>query len=305
MRALLIGGSGFIGSHVVDQLLERGHEVRVFDRVPERLRPTPAGVDLRLGQLGDGAALADALVDVDCVFHMASTTVPSTSNLDPVADIEDNLINTVRLLQLMQEAEVDHILFLSSGGTVYGIPQTPMVREDHLLRPISSYGVVKVAIENYLLAAQHLHGLKPLILRPSNPYGPRQGLTGVQGVIGTFLRCVAQNKPLEIWGDGQIVRDFFYVSDLARLIVDCLESDITGVYNVGSGTGNSIREIVDVVAHVTGQQLKPVYKSGRGFDVPRIVLDANAIKQDFGWSPQVTLDEGVSRTWEWVRSNLS
>ena len=151
MKALLIGGSGFIGSHVVDQLLACGHDVRVFDRASEHFRETPAGVDLRIGQLSDTAALADALTGIDCVFHTASTTVPSTSNLDPVADIEDNLVNNVRLLQLMQDASVNRIVFLSSGGTVYGTPDTPVVQEDHPL---------------CLGAANPTHGDRPRLLCP-------------------------------------------------------------------------------------------------------------------------------------------
>ena len=160
MKALVIGGSGFLGSHLVDALLERGHQVRVFDRSPERFRQTPDAVEFQMGMLSDVAALAEALADMDQVFHFASTTVPSTSNLDPVADIEGNLINTVRLLKLMREGGVRRLVYLSSGGAVYGIPDRSPVPEDHPLRPISSYGIVKVAIENYLYMEQHLHGLQ-------------------------------------------------------------------------------------------------------------------------------------------------
>lgn len=179
MRALVIGGSGFIGSHLVDSLLKQGKKVRVFDRAPERFRGAQRGVDFVQGSFDDVAALAEALSDVDQVFHLLSTTVPSTSNLNPVADIEGNLINSVRLLELMRASDVRRIVYLSSGGTVYGIPQTDPVAESHPLRPISSYGIVKVAVENYLHLEQQLHGLHPVVLRVSNPYGPRQGHGGV------------------------------------------------------------------------------------------------------------------------------
>ncbi|WP_425044220.1 NAD-dependent epimerase/dehydratase family protein [Primorskyibacter sp. S87] len=300
MKALLIGGSGFIGSHVVDVLLKRGHKVRVYDRSPERFRQTRKGVEFQSGQLNDTAALAEALAGVDQVFHMASTTVPSTSDLDPIADIEGNLINMVRLLKLMREASVKRIIFLSSGGAVYGVTNTSVVPEDHALKPISSYGIVKVAIENYLHAEQQLHGLRSLVLRPANPYGPRQGRSGVQGVVGTFMRHVAQDQPLEIWGDGSVVRDFFHVADLARLCVDCAEADITGVFNAGSGTGHSIREIVDMIAKASGKDPVINYKPGRGFDVPKVVLDISAIKSRIGWSPEISLREGISETWDWL-----
>lgn len=302
MKILVIGGSGFIGSHIVDQLLGRGHEIRVFDRSEEQFRATPKGVELRVGQLDDAEALSSALVGVDSVIHTANTTVPSTSNLDPLADIQGNLINNVRLLQLMRDASVDHIVFLSSGGTVYGIPDTPLVREDHPLRPISSYGVVKVAFEKYLAVEQYLHGLKPLVLRPSNPYGSRQSLTGVQGVIGVFLRRAAQNQPLEIWGDGSIVRDFFHVSDLASLCAHCAEKGLTGTYNAGSGVGASINDIVEIVKEVTRRDLEVEYKTGRGFDVPKVVLDISAIQNQIDWVPRIDLKDGIAMTWDWMQA---
>lgn len=300
MRALVIGGSGFIGSHLVDRLLAQGTHVRVYDRTSERFRPTPANVDFRSGDFGDRTTLAEALVDVDVVFHMLSTSVPSTSNLDPVADIQGNLIGTVRLLELMRSAGVRRMVYLSSGGTVYGPPQYDPVREDHPERPISSYGIVKTAIEKYILMEQHLHGLRPVILRASNPYGPRQGHGGVQGVIGTFLWRIAEDEPIHIWGDGSVVRDFIHVADLANLCAQCSEADFTGIYNAGSGEGTSIREIIDVIATVTGREMRPIYKPGRGFDVPRVVLDISAIRARLPWRPEISLSTGIEGTWNWL-----
>lgn len=305
MRALLIGGSGFIGSHVLDELLRQGAEVRVYARQPEPFRPTPPEVEFRLGAFHDTASLAEALVDVDVVFHLVSTTVPSTSTMDPVADIEGNLINTVRLLQLMRAAEVRRIVYLSSGGTVYGIPQQDPVPESHPLRPINPYGIVKVAIENFLLMEQQLRGLQPLILRASNPYGPRQGHSGVQGIIGTYLWKLARDEEVQLWGDGSVVRDFIDVRDLARLCVAGVQSGLCGVYNAGSGTGASMAGIIEAIEKVAGRQLRLVRKPARGFDVPRVVLDMTAARQDFGWQPAIGLEEGIRDAWDWVRSRLS
>tara|TARA_R100000935_G_scaffold11588_1_gene23247 strand:+ start:10412 stop:11329 length:918 start_codon:yes stop_codon:yes gene_type:complete len=301
MKALVIGGSGFIGSHLVDNLLAQGAKVRVFDRVGERYRATPAGVDFRQGAFDDVASLAEALSNIDVVFHMLSTSVPSTSNLDPIADISGNLIGTVRLLDLMRAAGIRRIVYLSSGGTVYGPPETDPVSEDHPQRPISSYGVVKTAIEKYMMMEQHLHGLQPVILRASNPYGPRQGHGGVQGVIGTFLWHLATNEPLQIWGDGSVVRDFIHVTDLVELCSQCGQSNLTGIFNAGSGEGTSIREIIEVMASVTGRDIRPVYKPGRGFDVPRVVLDIAAIRARLPWQPSIPLRVGIEESWQWVR----
>ena len=300
MRVLVLGGSGFIGSHIVDALLAKGHSVRVFDRGAELYRPTPPAAEFIQGDFSSEADLAAALSDVDTVFHLVSTTVPSTANLDPVADIEGNLIATVRLLALMRDRGIKRLLYLSSGGTVYGIPQTDTVTEDHPLAPISSYGIVKVAIENYIRMEADLHGLLPLILRPSNPYGPRQGHGGIQGAIGTFMWRAARGEPIELWGDGSVVRDFIHIGDLARLCLCCAETDKTGTFNAGFGQGHSIRDILETVARVSGKTLTPDIKPGRKFDVPRIVLDISAAKQELGWQPEISLEKGLSETWQWI-----
>jgi len=300
MKALVLGGCGFIGSHLVDALLAAGHKVRVFDRAAELYRSPLANVDYRFGDFSDSALLAEALEGVDVVYHLISTTVPSTSNLDPVGDIQSNLINTVRLLQLMVQKSIKRIVYLSSGGTVYGIPETSPIPESHPLRPICSYGVVKVAIENYLQMFHQLHGLEYVVLRASNPYGERQGHLGVQGVIGTFMRKILADEPIEIWGDGNVVRDFIYVCDLTKLCVHAGEKNNTGIYNAGSGTGRSINDVVSTLAIVTGQVIQPLYKPSRGYDVPSVILNISRAKHDFVWHPENEWMSGMMATWNWM-----
>lgn len=302
MRILVIGGNGFIGSHLVDALLVSGHKVRVFDRVAEKYRPPLEGVEYQLASFDDTAALSEALEGMDVVYHLVSTTVPATSNRDPVADIESNLINTVKLLQLMQQQEVKRIIFLSSGGTVYGVPTTPVVSEDHALRPICSYGIVKVAIENYLYMFHQLYGIDYLCLRVSNPYGPRQGHLGVQGVIGTFLGKIKEGADIQIWGDGSVIRDYIYVSDLASLCAKAANFSKSGTFNVGSGVGTSLLDIVDVMSDLNQAAIAPQYLPQRVYDVPKIVLNIEKAKEAFGWSPSVNLSKGMEMTWRWLQS---
>jgi UDP-glucose 4-epimerase len=294
MKVLLIGGCGFIGSHVADSLLARGIQVRAFDRRPEPYRAPLEDVEYVLGDLTDSSQIYEALIGVDAVIHLASTTVPSTANLDPVGDITGNLIATVRLLEIMRATGQKKIVFLSSGGTVYGIPQVDPV--------------VKVAIENYLHMEHSLHGLRHVILRASNPYGPRQGHTGIQGIIGTHLWRIARGEPVEVWGDGSVVRDFIHVRDLADLCVTSVLSDACGCYNAGSGQGTSVAEVVrsiDRTVQATGHApVEPRYKPGRGFDVPRVVLDISRARADLGWSPRTGLDAGIAESWDWVRSRV-
>ncbi|MEO0870529.1 MAG: NAD-dependent epimerase/dehydratase family protein [Pseudomonadota bacterium] len=300
MKALVIGGSGFLGSHLVDALLAEGHSVRVYDRMRERYRETPALIDFAQGDFGDAASLAEALVGVDVVLHLLSTTVPGTSNLNPVADIEGNLVNTVRLIEMMRAADVKRLVFVSSGGTVYGIPQADPVPETHPLQPISSYGIVKAAIEKYLHMEHHLHGLSYTVLRASNPYGPRQGHGGVQGVIGTYLWNYQRKEPLQLWGDGSVVRDFIFVDDLIDLCVKAAQSERVGVFNAGSGEGHSIRQIIAEIGEVVGEEIAPDVKPGRGIDVPRIVLDITKAKAAYDWAPTTPLRKGIAASWQWV-----
>jgi UDP-glucose 4-epimerase len=302
MKVLVLGGNGFIGSHVVDGFLAAGWKVRVFDRAPELYRAPLANVDYRLGSFSDLPALAEALEGVDVVIHLISTTVPSTSNLDPIGDIEGNLVGTVRLLQLMVQKGCKRIVYLSSGGTVYGVPNILPISESHSLNPICSYGVVKVAVENYLFMYQSLSGINPIILRASNPYGERQTHSGVQGVIGTFFNKVKSAEEIEIWGDGNVVRDFIYVKDLAKLAVLVSTGPSFGVINAGSGVGHSIKEILTGIENAVGKPVRYKFSNGRAYDVPRVVLDVTKARDVMGWVPEVGLKEGLAATWSWMMS---
>ena len=296
MRALVLGGNGFIGSHLVDQLLISGVGVRVFNRGPERIQRPLSSIEYITGEFNDIDSLGDALTDIDVVYHLISTTVPSTSNNDPVRDITDNLVNTVNLLELMRQKSVSRIVYLSSGGTVYGIPEVSPIRETHPLQPISSYGVVKVAIENYLHMFYELHGISYVALRASNPYGPRQSNAGLQGVIGTYINCLKNGRSLEVWGNGEIIRDFIHVEDLVSLCVSAGMTDAVGCFNAGFGEGASILDIIDILSEHTGMSIVPIFREGRSFDVPHVVLDIEKTTEEFNWRPKISLKAGIART---------
>lgn len=305
MNVLVLGGNGFIGSHLVDELLLSGHSVRVFDRFPEKYRSPLFGVDYRTGHFGDACSMAEALQGVDIVYHLISTTVPSTSNLNPVADINDNLVATVELLDQMIKMGIKRIIYLSSGGTVYGKPQQVPIPEDHPLKPICSYGIVKVAIENYLNMYQELFGLQPTIIRPSNPFGPRQGHEGVQGVIATFLAKMMRGEPITLWGDGSIVRDYLYVTDLAKLCLLAGESRHVGVYNAGYGKGASVLNVIDMISNVAGVQPVINYQPSRSFDIQEVFLDISKSSVTFNWKPTINLEQGIYFQNQWLSVQLS
>lgn len=301
MTSLILGGNGFIGSHLADCLIEQGEHVRIFDRGADFFRKPLQGVEYFSGEFSDSELLTRALSEVDTVYHLISTTVPSTSNQDPVFDIGSNLINTVKLLDLMKDLSVPKIVYLSSGGTVYGVPDYSPIKETHALKPISSYGIVKVAIENYLHMYHHLYGLQYVVLRASNPYGPRQGHAGVQGVVGTFVNRAYNGQSLEIWGNGEVVRDYIFIDDLISLCLKAGASDASGVYNAGSGAGHSVLDVVEYIQTVANADIEVVFKNARAYDVPHAVLDVEKAISTFSWKPVQELSSGVSQVWEWLR----
>jgi UDP-glucose 4-epimerase len=199
---------------------------------------------------------------------------------------------------MMIKAEIKRIVFLSSGGTVYGNPTETPTRETHPLRPISSYGIVKVAIENYLFMYEMLNKMKPVILRPSNPYGPRQGHFQTQGVISTFLKSIRSDKELFVWGTGDIVRDYIYIDDLVELCYQASISDRCGVFNVGSGRGTSINEIIGIISRITNINADAKFYPQRAVDVQKIVLDISKTTETFKWAPKISLEEGIRDMWD-------
>ena len=303
--AVVLGGAGFLGSHLVEALLDQGRRVRVFDRANVDLRNLQ---DLRgdwdfVG--GDFQSESDQRLAIDgagTVFHLISTTLPATSNQDPVFDVESNLLASVRLLDLARTSGVEKIVFLSSGGTVYGRPVDLPITEDHPTDPLVSYGVIKLGIEKYLGLYHHLHGLGYCVLRLSKPDGPRQDPAGAQGAASVFLGRVHAGKPIEIWGDGSVVRDYIYVADAVEgiLAADAHRGD-AGTYNIGSGHGVSLGDLVEAIRKVTARTFEISYQDARPFDVPVNVLDITRARNDLGWSPKTSLEEGLRATWSWLQ----
>jgi UDP-glucose 4-epimerase len=198
---------------------------------------------------------------------------------------------------------VEKIVFMSSGGTVYGVPRSLPIDEDHPTFPISSYGIQKLTIEKYLHLAQRMHGLDYCILRGANVYGPQQRLDIAQGAVAVFLDRTLRAKPIEIWGDGSVVRDYLYVEDLAGALVKAATyQGEPRIFNVGSGIGTSLNELVSTLRAVTGAKLDVQYSGARAVDVPANVLECARARRHLGWQPQVSLAEGVRRTYEWLRA---
>ncbi len=303
MNTLVLGGNGFIGSHLVDRLLLEGHSVHVFDRQPERYRKPLAGVVYHLQDFGNRAILASVLPNIDIVFHLVCTTVPKTSNEDPAFDVMSNVVETICLLEQCVREKVKKIVFVSSGGAVYGMPGKVPVPEDTPERPESSYGITKLTIEKYLGLFHHLYGLEYVIVRPSNPYGERQNPEGDQGVVAVFLGKIAKGQAVEIWGDGSSVKDYIYISDLVDGLYKAAFSDTDHrVFNIGSGVGHSVNDLVRIMGSTVDRPISVEYGPRGKFDVTRITLDITRAKKELGWEPTTSLDAGLRRTWEFVKN---
>jgi len=307
-RVLVTGGAGFIGAHLVDSLIEQGYQIRVLDRIPVDLRPTwqaSANIEYMMGDFSDHSLIDEALKDIDIVYHLVSTTIPASSNIDPIFDVQSNLIGTLSMLQIALKSGVKKFIFISSGGTVYGIPQAVPIKENHPTDPICSYGIAKLAIEKYLHLYEELHGLQTLVFRLANPYGEGQR-PGAQGAIAAFMHKIVTGQPIEIWGDGSVVRDYIHIRD----VVDAMVRGIayTGkhrVFNLGSGQGRSLNEIVEALGVVSGKPVERVYKSGRALDVPKSVLDIELIQRELGWKPSADFIGDVGTTWNWFQQKFS
>ncbi len=305
MRALVLGGGGFIGSHLVANLLAQEAQVRVLER-PYRQRmqiiPDHRNLEWQEGDFGNVQDIRRALEGVDLVYHLVSTTQPQSSNDDPAFDVESNLVATLRLLEQLRERKNTRLIFVSSGGTVYGRPEYTPIPETHPTEPTCSYGIVKLAIEKYLSLYRLLHGLDYRVLRLANPYGPGQEANRAQGVVGTFLSRVVHDEPIEVWGDGSVVRDYLYISDtISALLQVASYQGKERIFNIGSGGGHSVREIIAAIEQLTGKVAKARYTAARKFDVPVSVLDITRAQNELGWQPRIHLNEGLRLTYACIK----
>lgn len=306
MHILVTGGNGFIGSHLVDKLISTGkHHVVVMDLYPRPYEPLPDGATFIPGNLNDINLVRHTLVDqgIEVIYHLAWATIHETSLRDPVADIRQDLIPTVALFDTCREARVNRVIFISSGGGVYGPTEDLPIKEAHPTNPINAYGITKLTVEKYLQMYQHLYGLDYTIFRPSVPYGPRQNPRRRQGAVSVFIYKILCQENIQIWGDGQILRDYFYIEDLVEALASALEkpASINQIINLGGPHGYSLNQLVALIEETLGLKANVEYQNARGFDVQRLNLDLEIAKSILNWSPHTSLPEGIRFTAAWIK----
>jgi len=300
MQAVVTGASGFIGSHLVDGLLSAGYRVKALGRhLPGLIAPsaqTHPNLSLLSVSLADRLALQQALEGSELVFHLASGSLPQSSNRDPHADVQVNLLGTLNLLEAARLTGVKRLVMVSSGGTVYGIPKAVPIPETHPTDPICSYGITKLAMEKYVALYRQLHGLEGVVLRVANPFGPRQRLDAAQGVVPVFLGKALRHEPLQIWGDGTTVRDFLDVADVvAAFLAVARYKGAESLFNIGSGQGLSLNQLIALLEQQLNRSLDVQYLPSRGCDVPTNVLCIDRAKEALNWAPKIPVADGLRR----------
>ncbi|MCB0727703.1 MAG: NAD-dependent epimerase/dehydratase family protein [Ignavibacteriae bacterium] len=303
-RCLVLGGGGFIGSHLTEELLISGYDVTVFDKLNfsrKNISGFPDRIKISEGDFNNEIDIENAMDGADYVFHLVSSTLPASSNENPAYDVETNLISSLNLFQKCVERKIKKVIFLSSGGTVYGIPESVPVSESNNTNPICSYGIVKKAIEDYLFMFQKIYGLDYFVFRLSNPYGERQNPLAAQGAIPVFMNNAIEDRQINIWGDGEVVRDYIYIKDAVKVLADSLKvSSDSRVLNLSSGTGFSLNQIIELIKEISGKEIKVEYQKGRSIDVPVSILDNTKVREIFKWSPETEIKEGMRKTYNYL-----
>jgi len=302
MRCVVLGAGGFLGTNLCRHLVSKVAALRAFGRrqsFPDALH----GIEWMPGDFADPTSIAAAIAGCDTVFHLVNATTPASANIDKLADLQANVASTLRLLEACREEGVKRVIFVSSGGTIYGVPNLVPTPETAPTSPITAYGISKLSIEKYLGLFEYLHGLEYRALRVANPFGPYQTALKNQGVIAAFMRQSVANHPIQLWGDGTSVRDYIYVDDVIDAL--CLSATHKGpsrVFNIGSGEGRSLLKIIRAIEAESGKTLTVNVSPSRSVDIPKSILDTRLAHEELGWSPKVGFEAGIHHTWRWILS---
>jgi UDP-glucose 4-epimerase len=301
LSCVVLGGGGFLGTNLCRGLAYSGARVRAFGH--RRLFPDDLdGVEWRQGDFSDAASVESAIESFDIVFHLIHSHVPQFANQDMPGDVQQNIIPSLALLEISRKLQIRRIVYVSSGGTVYGSTTEVPTPETAPTDPITAYGINKLAIEKYLALYEHLYGLSFRVLRVANPFGAFQLPAKNQGIIAALISRALQGQEIEIWGDGSVVRDYIFVDDvidaLQRAVFD--ESNLR-VFNIGSGQGRSLRQVIATIEAQLGAKVKIQRRKGRAIDVPISTLAIERAANVLGWVPTTPFEVGLTRTIEWWR----
>jgi len=303
MKSLVTGGAGFIGSHVADQLIKEGHEVIIIDNLSTgSISNVNKSAKFYNEDLSNHIKIKEIFEfeKPEYVFHLAAQIDIRKSVENPVWDAQQNIVNAVNLLEQCIKNKIKHFIFSSTGGAIYGDAEIP-TKEGTSEKPISPYGIAKLAIEKYIYYYNVVFGLNSTILRYSNVYGPRQNPKGEAGVIAIFFDKMLSNENPTMFGGDQ-TRDFVFVEDVAKANIIALKDNSNEFYNIGTGIETSIDEIFSNINTFFENKFLPIRKERKAGEQLRSCLDYNKIKNKLGWYPSIKLDDGMKKTFEWYKS---
>lgn len=303
MKILVSGGAGFIGSHLVDALVGLGHHVAVLDNLSSGLHQNinPGAKLYQISIRDPELAAVFEQEKPQLVYHHAAQISVRKSADNPILDAEENILGSLNVITNCYRSGVNKIIYASTGGAIYGETEYLPADERHRINPISQYGVSKHAVEHYLYLYGAIYGLEYVILRYSNVYGPRQNPYGEAGVVAIFAIQMLNGERPTIFGLGDKTRDYVYVSDVIQANILALERGKNAIYNIGTGIETSDQQIFDTIAEVLGYKGDPIYAPYRKGEIYRICLDRRKAQEDLGWSPRVSLKEGIAETAEYYR----
>lgn len=304
-KAIVTGGCGFIGSHLVDTLIEDGVSVTVIDKKkPRKLWKNAEAKYRKVDVQSEEAYEIVQKAKADVIFHLAAHIHDRESVREPVMNAQNNIIGTLNMLEAVRSIKKGRVIFSSTGGVMYGNQGSYPISEDAVPEPITPYAVSKLATERYLNFYHEVLGTPYIALRLSNVYGPRQDSSAESGAIGIFAAALLKGEPTFIYNDGETTRDYVYIEDAVRALIMAAESEEVGVFNIGTGKETSTNELFEMVREEIGVQAKPDNREDVVDVVKRNALDASRAKKKLGWKPEISLEEGIEKTVSWYRENV-
>jgi UDP-glucose 4-epimerase len=297
-RILILGGNGFIGRNLSAALVSQNHQIVAADRAMVSDSP---GIEQKIGNLADASFVHSLFnsLPYDWVIHLACSLIPSSGYDDFIRERELNLTGGFELVKTMLKTGSKKLIYFSSGGAIYGNNGLQLNKEDSPLFPMNYYAYSKLAMEKFIQFEARLSGLEYIIVRPSNPYGSGQNLFGRQGLIAVSLGKILAGEPATVWGDGSVIRDYLHISDLCSAINSLVEiQPVNEIFNIGSGIGVSVNDILKTVQKASGKNLEIKYLPSRAVDVPKNVLDISKLQSATAWKPQIELETGVKALWK-------
>lgn len=311
VKCLILGANGFIGRNIVEAMDESEYDLILFDKEPvgylqndfQRKNKRHCILHDTFSMNTNFKALTQG---VDIVYHLISTTLPNNSNVNIGDGLMNNVVATSLLLDACVDNNVKKVIFLSSGGTVYGTSSCMPLNENSNNNPITGYGLQKITIEKLLYVYWYIYGLDYRIIRLSNPYGKYQKPNGVQGVITTFVYKIMHNEEVCVYGDGSVIRDYIYIDDAVQAIQKIANyQGENRLFNVGSGKGYSVNEVISIIEAVVGKKAKVIYNSNRKSDVLVNILDIRRYEECLGKIINIALDEGIRKTYQYFKENYT